>query len=170
MVSTSSFLACSLTFRSSRFPPPDRVDYIPSLRLPLIYLIHIRHPLPHQIRYKLPNSLLIDLIVGILLRRDQFREPRARLKEEQVRHGPDAGPIVVRFRNVAGPGVQRHPDGLLGEEIRVPRQGPEALGQEAAVEVAGGEAGAGGELGGGLVGFLRGLEVCCVAARLAGCG
>lgn len=52
----------------------------------------------------------------------------------------------------------------------MPRQGPEALGPEATVEVAGGEGGASGELGGGLVEFFGVLEVCCVAAGLAGFG
>lgn len=144
------------------FLPTRTANRPPSLRLPLPLLIHIPNSTPRQTRHEHPHPLPISPVLRILPRRDFFREPRARLEQDQVGHGPEAGPVVVRLREVAGPGVQRHPGGLLGEEIRVPREGPEALGEEAAVEVAGGEGGAGGELGGVLVGFFGVLEVCCI--------
>lgn len=81
------------------------------------------------------------------------------MEQDQIRHSPDAGPVVVGFRHVAGPGVQKHPNGLLGEEVWVAGEGPETSGEEPAVELMGGEVGAGGDFGGALVGLFGVLKV-----------
>ncbi|KAL8765955.1 MAG: hypothetical protein Q9194_006404, partial [Teloschistes cf. exilis] len=47
----------------------------------------------------------------------------------------DAGPVPEIARDVAGPGVEGDPGGLLGEEVGVAGEGPEAGSAEAAVEV-----------------------------------
>lgn len=60
----------------------------------------------------------------------------------------------------AGPNVERHPNGLLGEEIWMAGEGPEAFGVETAVEVRGGESARRWGFGGFLIGVFGGIEIC----------
>lgn len=121
-------------------------------------LFHNRHiNRSRQIRQKLRHQPLINLILRVLLRRNQFREPRARLKQKQIRQRPTKRPVIVTKRLKAAPLVQDDPDGLLGDEVGVPGVGEHAAGAEAAVQLC--AVPAEGHFGGRLVLLLCLLEV-----------
>lgn len=105
------------------------------------------------------NLLLVLLVLRVLVRRDQLRQPRAALEQREIKDSADPGPVVevAVGRQVARPPVQRQPDGLLGRKVRVPGQGEEAVRVEAALKVR--FRVARGQLAGLLVGVFGGLEV-----------
>jgi len=61
------------------------------------------------------------------------------VEEDDVAERADAAPVGVCLRAVAGPQVQRKPDGLLCGEVRVAAPGPETTDDEATVQVLGRE-------------------------------
>jgi hypothetical protein len=78
---------------------------------------------------------LIVAVLGVLAGRDELRQPRRALEQEDEERGPDAGPAVQRLGREAAPLVEEEPDGLLGGEVGVSAVPPQARREEASVEV-----------------------------------
>jgi hypothetical protein len=73
------------------------------------------------------------------------------VQQHKIPQRPRARPIPKRRALAAPPLVQRHPDRLLGREVRVPRPRPESGGVEAAVELGARVTRRAGRLRGGVV-------------------
>lgn len=81
------------------------------------------------------HASLVLLVLRVLAGADRFGETNATLEDEQKAQDTNAGPLDVGFGAVAVPEVQSEPDGLLTEEVRVTRQGPETTDDEAALQI-----------------------------------
>lgn len=83
------------------------------------------------------HASLVFLVLRVLAGADRFGETNATLEDEQKAQDTNAGPLDVGFSAVAVPEVKSEPDGLLTEEVRVTRQGPETTDDEAALQILG---------------------------------
>lgn len=86
-------------------------------------------------RQKPSNSLLVKLVLGVLASGNVLSQRRAARENAQVRQRAGSSPVPPAASAVRGPHVQSDPDGLLGGEVGVAREFPEAGGVEAAVEL-----------------------------------
>lgn len=81
------------------------------------------------------HVLLVDLIVGILVRRDELSQPSRALEQREVAESADTGEADPRFASDSAPEVQKHPHRLLGREVGVARPREEAGRVEAVLDL-----------------------------------
>lgn len=87
-----------------------------------------------ELRHELMNSALVLLVLWVFASSDLLRKPGAGLEQNQVRSGTNTGPVVYSVRVPAAPLIKAKPDGLLGKEIRVSTESPQAGAAEATVQ------------------------------------
>lgn len=87
-----------------------------------------------ELGHEFVNSALVLLVLGVFTSGDLLSKPCAGLEENQVRSGTNTGPVVNSVRVPAAPLIKAKPDGLLGKEIRVSTERPQAGAAEATIQ------------------------------------
>jgi hypothetical protein len=88
-----------------------------------------------QLGQELADSLLINLVLGILLSAQLLGKPSAGLEEDQVRKGAHTAPVVEARGCDTRPLVKRNPDKLLADKVGVSRVAEETSGVEAWLKI-----------------------------------
>ena len=78
---------------------------------------------------------MIFPVFGVLAGADSLSKADASLEDEEKTDNTRSSPLGVLLRTVGVPKVQCEPDGLLGCEIRVPRERPQSAHNETSLKV-----------------------------------
>ena len=103
----------------------------------LLLLLSLRqlHTLGAKLGKELADTLLIDLVLGVLACAEQLGEPSAGLEQDQVSKCTGACPVGVGLGLQAAPLIQAYPKGLLSSEVGVARPGEKTGGVESTVQL-----------------------------------
>lgn len=88
-----------------------------------------------ELGHELMHSALVLLVLWIFASSDLLSKPSAGLEQNQIRSSTNTGPVVHSVRVPAAPLVKAEPDGLLGKEVRVSTESPQARAAEATVQL-----------------------------------
>jgi hypothetical protein len=101
----------------------------------LLFSLRQLHTLGAELGKELADTLLVDLVFGVLARAEKLGEPSAGLEQDQVSKCTCKCPVGIGLGLQAAPLVQAYPKGLLSGKVGVARPGEETSCVESTIQL-----------------------------------